>query len=112
MSVKMINESRSIIEPTAKSKSLDDIYDELMDSDLDITSNSDDIPIPWDADFDIEGQNLVLRGSLLPGGPGDGTCIIKVPLSSASKYYTIYAYDIPDEIIDEVESLGWIVREG
>lgn len=55
---------------------------------------NDAFPIPWDASFEIEGEDVVLTGSAQPGGsPGSGECVTKYPRLCANDYF-ILSYQV------------------
>lgn len=103
------------IKISSKSKS---IPDEDNDSIWDLSVNGilvspkhEEISTPWDADMYIEGSNLILAGSIGPGGP-QGRCTCSVPLNNASKYYKIIVEaeyeDDYNKIYNILEKYNWV----
>ena len=111
---KKINEGsgdfvKLIFSATSKAPSTpewDDFY-----NDLNIVPKDNDVACPWDADVSFENKNVVLTGTLTPGGPGSGTMIVKVPFSQCSKYYDIIVELNDDVDIDDFcNRYGWDYR--
>lgn len=69
---------------TNQSKDIgDENYDKLLDltaNGLEIYPKQDELSLPWDAALFIEGSNVIIEGSVTPGGPSSGTCVAKIPL--------------------------------
>jgi hypothetical protein len=62
---------------------------------------TDPVPMPWDAWFDIEGENLVINGGV--GPHGFGIVVVTLPLAKAKDYCVIVQAlsdrTIPDELL-------------
>jgi hypothetical protein len=129
MAIKRITEgtngvSKLIVTPQSKTIDddalLEDIY-QLSYNGVTIMSKdqNDGFPMPWDADFGIEGDNLVLEGGAGPSGFGH--CITKVPISRANNIIDIEIQWRRDQsnqenssriesIISKLKDLGYDVR--
>lgn len=96
-----------------KSKSLPmATMDELIeDYGLSFTPKSDSFPMPWDADIEIKGTNLVLNGLVAPGGSSQlGKATVTVPLVQANKVFKITMHRAPSEdLAAKLLANGWIV---
>ena len=100
-----------VISPTANAKPIPDkLYDQLFDeADLYIIPTKDDFPMPWEADINVKGKDLVLSGHAGPQGYGRSQTVI--PIKDADRYIRIeVSYTISDEVIDQLEKLGWKVK--
>jgi hypothetical protein len=65
----------------------------------------------WDAWFEIEGDNLVLRGAVDAAGFGEIT--IKLPKAEADRYYKFeldfFGEDVVPQVISECKAKGYEV---
>lgn len=79
-----------------------DLTDDIRDEALLYTTN-DDVACPWDADITLEGSNVVLKGMIMPAGPGSkGTCVCTVPIEDFTKFYKL---EVPDDT--NLDDIGW-----
>lgn len=94
------------------------LYDKLIDDfDLELVPNDDEFPLPWDADFEVKGSNLVLSGHASDGGYG--TSVTTIPLRDATRWVSIvlhvpeYHDDRDSEVqdtLDQLTNLGWTIK--
>lgn len=124
--VKIYENKKVVKEDTNRGEHIVDVSnasplpEELYDRTFDVFTNGimvtpeNDASCPWDADIYIDGDNFVLKGGILPGGPGYGSCVVKVPKSKANDVYEISVWveesDEAEEVISELAEYGWIVK--
>jgi hypothetical protein len=95
------------IKPTKEAKgSIFDVHEDMKDSV--IYPQNDMVPCPWDTDIFVEGDEVILRGSMGPsGGDYKSYCECHIALDSFSRYYKLECPDDP-ELIKALESAGWV----
>lgn len=91
----------------------DSLYEELIDNEVYPSPKNDSTPCPWDADFSIEGNFFILQGGISSGGSfPSSTCTCKIELDDFGRLFDLVGYDfLPEDIVDELSSYGWIVSE-
>lgn len=90
-----------LLDLSQATKLSDNLYDSLIDNDLLISRISDDFPLPWDADIEINNNTLVLTGHA--GSSGYGTAEVSIPLKDVNKYLRIeIANDTDPELIADL----------
>jgi hypothetical protein len=101
--------------PTETAQNLPEALYELiaMHNQLIIQPHYDGPPMPWDADFQIEGGLFILNGHA--GASGWGTARVTIPLKDAAAAYAITCdaieKEFTPEIIDQFNQLGWMVED-
>ena len=100
------------IKPTKEAKgSIFDIHEDA-DSIL-LYPVDDDIPAPWDADITIEGDKVIIEGSIFGGSFADykhaGYCHCEI---SIDKFPKAYRVEVPgfeeSELAQALFAAGWI----
>ena len=67
----------------------------------------EEIPCPWDADITIDNGNVVLVGTLGPGGPAaTNSCVCKCRIADFTNYYKLEIHN-GEELIEDLEAAGW-----
>lgn len=114
MEAKVINERRGGGTYQLTGKLTADIINQINKSDdaqLLISPKDEETPCPWDPDWSVNGNNVVLTGNLTAGGPGSGgsTCVCTVPISNFTRYYdlSIDTYG-DDELADYLQKNGFV----
>lgn len=98
------------IMPGVHAKNLpDDILEYIYDGGG-FVPNGEETPMPWDADVEIKKGNMIITGSVAPGGGYKGTVVVTLPLQEANKLYHADIYDVPVSILDKLAELGWGVK--
>ena len=111
MAIEVFESSRGyrIVHGT-NAKNLTDEILEYIYEDGGFMPENEEIPMPWDADVEVKNGNLIITGSLTPGGGGKGRCVITCPLQEANKLYHADVFDIPVPILNKIMELGWGVK--
>lgn len=97
-----------------------DFWDDLRDLHtngiyLDAAPDAEQVPVPWDATFEIIGRDVRITGGTGPSG-GQGSVVITIPVAKFHQLYTLELDDTVrgDHTLDEVqalvESVGFSVR--
>ena len=97
------------IKPTYNAKSIWDVAEGVM-----LYPADDDIACPWDADIIVEGDKVIIVGSLVGGTHSHyktaGYCRCECSVDNFTKFYSL---EVPDHLTDEstvskLEEAGWI----
>lgn len=74
-----------------KEMDIEEIIKRYDDGDINIMPKNDEIPMPWDADIELEGDTVVITGALTPGGAsrGDAVCQLKIKKDKFLRFYKI-----------------------
>lgn len=103
---------------TDKSKNIpDDIINEIDDLStngimISPKHGADDVPIAWDASFEIKGDKVVITGGVGPSGYGD--VVITLPAKDFTKIYNVTLSPNSEEnynkIVDLLNPLGYLFK--
>jgi len=77
---------------------------ELADSDFDfyLLPSGNDVPVPYDAGFEVQGSKFVIEGGVGPSGAGN--CSIEIGLSQADSYYKVVITGNSDDVESLMQS--------
>lgn len=100
------------IKPTKEAKGSifdiehEDIYDILL------YRVQEDNACPWDPDIYIEGDKVVIEGSIVGSGPstpdGSGYCRCEVSIEKFDKFYKLEVPDANEGLVSAVLAAGWV----
>lgn len=96
------------IKPTKEaSGNIFDIHDDAAA--MLIYTASEDVPCPWDADLEVVSGKVILRGNLLPGGPGapKSMCTCECRVEDFTKFYKLEIPDDNDDLMNALADAGW-----
>lgn len=99
------------IKPTEKaSGSIFDVNEELM-MDLLLYPAHEDIPCPWDPDVIVEGDKVIIVGSITGGSSNTyktaGYCRCECSISNFSNLYKLEIPSDDEEILAAAKEAGW-----
>lgn len=105
---KVLSEASKDIEiPATSLKGLSskdyDALDELSYNGIMIDSRDDATPCPWDAGLEVKGSDLVIDGGIGPSGYG--SCVCKVPVTSANRIYRIAIQPKNEEAAAKIKAI-------
>lgn len=98
------------IKPTKEAKG--NIFDVHKDADsILLYPANEDTPCPWDADISIEGDKVIVDGSIFGGSSADyqhaGHCRCEISVDNFPRAYKLECPDNP-ELIKALEAAGWV----
>lgn len=86
------------IKPKANAESLWDINEDVAMEAVLYPAN-DEVPCPWDADIQVDGNEVTIVGGVGPSGFGKCTCTL--PVNNFDSYYKL---EIPDGVVSDMMS--------
>lgn len=115
--INVLNEGRLNLDISNNTKNIsrednDKLFD-LTYNGIEIVPLRDDVPTPWDALLEIDGNYAILTGDFGQQGTHDGSVICRLPINKFNNYYEI-GISLDDENYDEVKAIldkyGWNIK--